>query len=205
LSAGSLLAACPGSVVLTVFAGFPRAYDGLTEWDAACGFADGDDVVALRREEDRRAARHLGADARWLDFVDSQYEPTLPDAEELAAAIRKRATELDVDTIALPLGLGHSDHQRTHDGCAELLRTDFDLVEHWVAWADVPYRMRHPDEVADRLESLRTKGFLLESWSVEPADPKRRALAEYVSQVGALGTESMADAEKPEQLFMVRR
>jgi LmbE family N-acetylglucosaminyl deacetylase len=205
LSAGAFLASCTDPVIATVFEGFPARYDGLSEWDADCGFCEGDDVVALRREEDRRAAQQIGAKARWLDFVDSQYEPELPSAEAIAANLRALAIELGVDTLALPLGIHHEDHQRTHEACAVLLRDDFGLVDSWVAWADVPYRMRHPKLVGQRLESLRATGFSVQPFGVAVDERKGAALAEYPTQARGLGVESMVDAERPEQLFVVTR
>jgi LmbE family N-acetylglucosaminyl deacetylase len=203
LSAGGLIAARPGSCVLTVFAGVPARYDGLTEWDAGCGFAVGDDVVAIRRQEDQRATARLGAETRWLDFVDTQYESTYPDPQEIAAAIRLQLQEVDADTLVLPLGLAHPDHQRTHDACAILLDNDFGLVEHWVAWADSPYRMRHADLLADRLESLQRRGFHLEPHGFTADGRKSAAVAEYPTQARGLGADSMADAARPEQFYAI--
>src|SRR5436853_287558 len=40
LSCGQLLAARPGSVVITVFAGMPRDGSQQTDWDRRCGFAN---------------------------------------------------------------------------------------------------------------------------------------------------------------------
>ena len=46
LGAAHLLGSYPGSTVITVLAGRPAAYpDEVTPWDAASGFAVGDDVV----------------------------------------------------------------------------------------------------------------------------------------------------------------
>jgi LmbE family N-acetylglucosaminyl deacetylase len=205
LSAGAFLSACSAAVIVTVFAGFPPRYDGLSEWDADCGFTEGDDVVALRREEDRRAAEHIGAQARWLDFVDSQYEPEPPAVEAIAASLRALVTELGVETLALPLGINHEDHQRTHEACAMLLRDHFGLVDHWVAWADVPYRARHPEEVEQRLKSLRANGFSARPFVVDSDEHKRAAISEYPTQARGLGAESMIDAERPEQLYLVTR
>ena len=74
LGAAYLLFAHPGATVVTVCGGPPARYpDPPTEWDALGGFRAGDDVVALRREEDRAAMEVLGATPVWLDFVDHQY------------------------------------------------------------------------------------------------------------------------------------
>src|SRR5205085_7412091 len=72
--AGYVLAGHPGATVVTVMAGRPPAYpDVPSEWDARGGFVAGDDVVALRREEDEAALAVLGAEHRWLGFSDHQY------------------------------------------------------------------------------------------------------------------------------------
>jgi LmbE family N-acetylglucosaminyl deacetylase len=205
LSAGALISAHPGSTVLTVFAGVPLSYDGLTEWDAESGFAEGDNIVALRREEDRRATACLGAQCQWLDFLDGQYTKARPTVDDVAKVIGECADLLQPDTIALPLGRGHGDHECTHEACALLLEHKFDMVEHWVAWADIPYRIRHPEMYAGRLNSLRSKGFLLTPFEVKPNDAKRAAIAEYPSQARALGSLNMSDTEQPEQFYLVTR
>src|SRR3954452_17619426 len=88
--AGYLLAGHPGSTVVTVFAGRPPAYpDTPSEWDALGGFRSGDDVVALRREEDEAALAVLGAEHVWLDFADHQYldAATRPTSEDVAPVL----------------------------------------------------------------------------------------------------------------------
>src|SRR5947209_11865573 len=67
LGAAHLLFAHPGATVVTVMGGPPAAYpDPPSEWDALGGFRTGDDVVALRREEDRDAMEVFGARPVWL-------------------------------------------------------------------------------------------------------------------------------------------
>jgi LmbE family N-acetylglucosaminyl deacetylase len=205
LSAGNFLAGCARPVVATVFAGFPERYGALTEWDASCGFAEGDDVVAMRREEDRAAATHLGATANWLDFVDSQYRAGDPPVVDLADNIAQIAADVAARTIAMPLGIQHEDHRLTHDACAMLLRDRGDLVANWVAWVDIPYRLWFPEQVTDRLKSLRSQGFQLRSFEFAMTDEKQRALDAYRSQADGLGEEAMLDAARPEQLFVIDR
>ncbi len=205
LSAGNFLAACHGPLLLTAFGGAPARYGPLTAWDALCGFADGDDVVAARREEDRKAAAALGATARWLAFLDSQYRSDPPLVDDVAREIAAIAREVSADTVAFPLGILHEDHCLTHDACATLLREGHDLVANWVAWADVPYRSRAPQHVRDRLESLRQQGFQLSPSEFSMTEEKRAALGAYASQVIGLGEPAMRDAERPEQLFVVSR
>ncbi|MCV5262168.1 PIG-L family deacetylase, partial [Escherichia coli] len=62
---GQLLAAHPGSTVLTVFAGVPEAAPA-PEWDRRCGFTSAQAAMAARREEDRRALTRLAARPLWL-------------------------------------------------------------------------------------------------------------------------------------------
>lgn len=205
LSAGNFLHVCDEPVILTVFGGIPDRYGELTEWDGSCGFAEGDDVVALRRVEDSAAASHVGATARWLDFVDSQYRSEDPAASAIADHVAAVATEVAADTIAIPLGIRHEDHRLTHDACALLLRDHADLVRTWMAWVDVPYRLFFPNELADRLESLRQQGFQLAPSEFSMTDAKRAALADYASQAKGLGEAAMENATLPERLFVVTR
>ena len=68
LSCGQFLARHPGTTVVTVFCGIPATYpDPPRRWEQLAGFAPGDDVAALRREEDRRALAVLDAYAVHLD------------------------------------------------------------------------------------------------------------------------------------------
>jgi LmbE family N-acetylglucosaminyl deacetylase len=205
LSAGNFLSACRPPVLLTVFGGAPERYGPLTEWDALCGFADGDDVVAVRREEDRKAAAALGATARWLEFVDSQYRSEPPAVGAVALKIAAVAKEISADTVAFPLGILHEDHWLTHDACTTLLREQSELVANWVTWADVPYRSRSPQHVSDRLEALREQGFQLSPSEFSMTGEKRSALDAYASQITGLGEPAMRDAERPEQLFVISR
>ena len=74
LGAAHLIAGHPGTTVITVLGGRPPAYPAEpTSWDACGGFRAGDDVVAMRREEDREAMAFLGAVPVWLEFPDHQY------------------------------------------------------------------------------------------------------------------------------------
>ena len=62
LGAAHMLGAHPDSLVVTVFGGPPAQYpDPPSEWDALGGFQSGDDVVAVRREEDAAALKVLEA------------------------------------------------------------------------------------------------------------------------------------------------
>jgi LmbE family N-acetylglucosaminyl deacetylase len=118
---GELLAAHPGGIVVTVFAGAPMHYRALTEWDAAAGFSVGQDIMAARREEDRRALAMVGALPLWLDYCDSQYQRP-PPAQMLAAALEGTLARHEPDTVVVPLGLFHSDHKLVHEAALITLK-----------------------------------------------------------------------------------
>jgi LmbE family N-acetylglucosaminyl deacetylase len=215
LSCAGLIAGAPATTVITVFAGFPPARDvatpaevlpGTTVWDQASGFVEGDDVVGLRRAEDRAALEHLGAVPRWLPFLDSQYvvEPgESAGPADIAAAIRVALEDLQPATIAFPLGLSHTDHERTHEACFLLLTESPDLASNWVAFIDVPYRSAHRAQADRRLARLRELGYELEPLSFDLGERKAAALDEYPSQLKALAA-STEDAALPEECFLLR-
>jgi LmbE family N-acetylglucosaminyl deacetylase len=113
---GALLAAHPGSRVVTVFAGLPRERGQRTEWDERSGFADAEQAVTQRRREDRRALALLKAHGLWLDFADAQYGAS-PGVDEVAAVLRELLRPLAPATLLYPLGLFHSDHLLVHAAC----------------------------------------------------------------------------------------
>lgn len=203
-SCGALLAAHPGSLLVTVFAGGPADYGVLTSWDRACGFAPGDDVMAARRDEDRHAAQVLGASVAWLPFLDSQYGCT-PAMPQMVARLRDVIGSARPDAVAFPLGLFHSDHELTRE--AMLALVDEGLARRWTVYADVPYR-RLPGVAARTQAALQKRGYQLRAlrWSAS-ADAytlKRQAVACYVSQLRALaapGRLGHVDAETTESYF----
>ncbi len=78
------------TTVITVLGGPPPEYPAEpTEWDALGGFTKGDDVVKVRREEDRAAMEVLGAKPVWLEFPDHQYLAVedRPKPDEVAPAL----------------------------------------------------------------------------------------------------------------------
>jgi LmbE family N-acetylglucosaminyl deacetylase len=185
---GALLAMFPGSVVATVFSGSPPTFEPFTEWDRACGFAPGDDVMALRRDEDARALHILAAKPVWLPFLDSQYAKT-PRAGAVADALRDVVQRCSPRAIAFPLGLFHSDHVLVREAMLQLAAdTAMPLL---VAYADALYR-RIPRAMETQIAELAGRGFELRA-RVEPATPRARALKRaavdcYGSQLRALAT-----------------
>lgn len=151
---GELLAAHPGGIVVTVFASAPMHYGELTEWDAAAGFSLGQDIMAARREEDRRALAMIGALPLWLDDCDSQYQRP-PPAQMVAAALERTLARHEPDTVVVPLGLFHSDHKLVHE--AALITLERCQRRTWFAYEDSLYR-RIPGLLQERLAALLSAG-----------------------------------------------
>ncbi|WP_119156671.1 PIG-L deacetylase family protein [Caldimonas tepidiphila] len=199
---GELLAAHPGSVVVTVFAGDPPPGLPLADWDRRCGFGSSDEAMPARRAEDRAALEVLGAAPRWLGFVDDQYAaPQRPCVAALADALGAEIDAARPDAVVLPMGLFHSDHERVHEAGLRLLRAAPGRL--WLAVEDALYR-RIPGRLQRRLVALAgagivaTPAFPLRSG---PPQAKRRALAHYASQLRAFGPAVPADLEAPERYW----
>ncbi len=206
LGAAHLLTTYPGSTVITVLAGRPPSYpDQVTDWDAACGFAAGDDVVGARRNEDLAALASLGANHVWLDFSDQQYlDPAdRPTPDDVAPVLGEAVATLAPSAVFLPMGLAHPDHVLTH--AAGLLVRDalggpVDGADPggvagsgtggpvWFCYEDGGYK-HLPGMLARRVSGLFHRG-LWPTPAVVPVEVdmarKRAAIMEYASQVTAL-------------------
>jgi len=210
LGAAHLLSAHPGSTVVTVFGGRPARYpDPPTEWDALGGFRAGDDVVALRRQEDRAAMDVLGAAPVWLDFVDHQYLAPDERAEphEIAVALDAVLEEVRPTAVFLPMGLANPDHVATHDAGVLLAGRRDDLT--WFCYEDSGYK-HIPGMLAWRIAKL----FLSDLWPtpmVVPVmldnDRKRAAIECYRSQLPPLNRDHALGARiggsVPEQFWLL--
>ena len=120
MGAGHLLASYHDTTVITVLGGRPPAYPHApTEWDALGGFVAGDDVVAVRREEDVAAMAVLESGYRWLEFADHQYlaPEDRPTPDEVAPVLGATIDELDPTSVFFPMGLANPDHVMVHDAC----------------------------------------------------------------------------------------
>jgi LmbE family N-acetylglucosaminyl deacetylase len=210
LGAGHVLATYPGSTVMTVHAGWPPAYpDEPTPWDASGGFRPGDDVVALRREEDAAALGELGARPVWLPFCDYQYLPrderSTPSA--VAPVLAASLEELRPTAVLLPMGIANPDHVTTHD--AGLLVRDGPATPApaWFCYEDHGYK-HIPGLLAWRLTKLFRSG-VWPTPAVLPTRPdmdrKRAALEHYRSQMPPLrdehGLDEQLAAPVPEQYW----
>lgn len=194
--AGLLLARHPGATVVTVFAGAPDSYPSpVSEWDALGGFVEGDDVVALRREEDAAALKVLGASPHWLDFADHQYvDPAnRADAGAVADVLRNALVELQPTAVFVPFGLGNPDHDVTHHA-ARLLFDEFDAIA-WYCYEDAGYK-HIPGLLAWRITGLFMTGWWPTPSLVAIADDlprKNEALAAYGSQLPPLRRDHLLD------------
>jgi LmbE family N-acetylglucosaminyl deacetylase len=196
------------TTVMTVLGGRPPVYpDPPSEWDALGGFRRGDDVVALRQEEDRAAMAVLGAEPVWLDFPDHQYlEPAdRPTAEQVAPVLEGAVAALAPTAVFVPMGLGNPDHVLTHD--AALIVRAGRPEWAWFAYEDHGYK-HIPGLLAWRVSKLFRSGL----WPTPALVPvttdterKRQAIWCYTSQIPPLEqdhalTERM-DANVPEQFW----
>lgn len=184
---GQMLEAHPGSLVATVCAGRPPAGAPLTEWDRAAGFGPADDVMGMRREEDRAALGLLGAAPLWMDFRDSQYGPT-HSAADLQDAIGRVIRLVRPAAVFVPMGLFHSDHRSVHEAAILVAERHRDC--RWFLYEDALYR-RIPGLVDERLRLVTEAGFLLTpvSFPVRTScGRKAEAVHCYRSQLRALST-----------------
>ncbi len=208
LGCGRLLAAHPDATVITVYAGAPQSYpDPMTHWDTVCGFAAGDDVLASRREEDRRALGALHATPVWLDFVEHQYldRPDWVGADQTVDRLETAVRAASPTAVFMPFGLANPDHTATHDA-ARVVRERIPEPA-WFCYEDMGYQ-HIPGLLAWRVAQL----FRAEIWPTPAAptvDPgterKQQALAHYGSQLRALEADWHLDAKlaapAPEQFW----
>jgi len=190
LSCGELLYRHPGSLVVTVYAGDAPRRQPLTEWDRRCGFDQNDPWMAVRREEDERAVRSLGASAQWLSFVDSQYTTAaaaVAAAEEIGPVLEETIDAHPAMSIALPMGLFHADHERVHRAGLGLITAR--PQRHWYLYEEALYRQQ-PGAADRRRHGLACAGFLLRrigsARRAEAVGAKRDALMFYASQMRGL-------------------
>ena len=210
LGAAYLLCAHPGSMVVTVFGGPPDAYpDPPTEWDALGGFGAGDDVVALRRDEDLAAMHMLCATPMWLEYVDHQYlaRGERPNVDDVADSIEQVINDVQPTAVFIPMGLANPDHVTTHEAGAVLAARRDDIA--WFCYEDSGYK-HIPGMLAWRISRL----FASDLWPTPMVvradldhDRKRRAIECYKSQLPPLNRDHALGARiggsVPEQHWML--
>jgi LmbE family N-acetylglucosaminyl deacetylase len=178
--------------VVTVYAGAPAAYpDPMTHWDTISGFRAGDDVLAIRREEDAAALRVLDATPRWLDFVEHQYLDR-PDWVLAADTVERLTTELEAlapTAVFAPFGIANPDHGETH--LAAMAVRERLPAPAWFLYEDFGYK-HIPGLLAWRVAQLFRRRIWPTPVALDPgpagdADARKRAaVACYRSQVRAL-------------------
>jgi LmbE family N-acetylglucosaminyl deacetylase len=196
------------TTVITVYGGRPPAYPPEpTPWDALGGFKAGDDVVAVRRQEDEAAMAVLGARPVWLEFADHQYlaEEDRARAEDVAPALEKAIIDREPTVVFSPMGLANPDHVVTHDA-AMIVRESHPEID-WYCYEDQGYK-HLPGMLAWRVSKL----FRAKVWPTPAAVPvaadfdrKKRSILCYVSQIPPLeqdhGFSERMDARVPEQFW----
>jgi LmbE family N-acetylglucosaminyl deacetylase len=154
---GELIAARPGSIVITVCAAVPDATCALPEWDAACGFGSAREALLARRGEDRAALAVLRAQPCWLWCWDSQYRKPMK-LDDVARRLGRALRRYRADVVAMPMGLFHADHKLTH--LAALKVFSFSQALTWLAYEEPNYR-RVAGELANRFAELEAAGVQL--------------------------------------------
>jgi LmbE family N-acetylglucosaminyl deacetylase len=206
-SCGALMAATPGAVVCTVFAGVPQA-NVATDWDRRCGFADAHQAMRSRREEDTAALDALNAKPIHLDFLDAQYVPPEASAptQAIADALNDAIRRVRPGTLYIPLAMFHSDHRLTHEAARVAWQRNAELP--CIAYEDCLYR-RMEGRVQTRLSELASDGIVATPWfdiaCTEQAQARKRiAVSRYVSQLEAFGPNGYDDVFAPERAWTLQ-
>jgi LmbE family N-acetylglucosaminyl deacetylase len=214
LSCSLLLAANPGSCVITAFAAGPGSVRPLTPWDRGSRyFPEGADVTGVRRGEDISGTALVRATAIHLSYWDRQYRHErygyrgLPD-EELPGAIAASLAPLWPPALdgawVIPLGLGHPDHRLAAE--AGLILAEREPADVFV-YEELPYAVEDASEVAARKCYFAERGFeLKDDPSVAIAADralKAAVLRCYASQRHALRRRLRAATRAPERIWKI--
>jgi LmbE family N-acetylglucosaminyl deacetylase len=210
MGAGHLLGSYDDTTVITVLAGKPPAYPAEpSEWDALGGFKPGDDVVAVRREEDVAAMAVLESAYRWLDFADHQYlaPADRPTPDEVAPVLAAAIADINPTSVFFPMGLGNPDHVMVHDAALLVRETQPDRT--WFCYEDHGYK-HIPGLLAWRVAKM-LRAHPWPTPAIVPHVPdeerKRRAIWCYTSQIPPLEQDHALSARVagrvPEQFWQL--
>jgi len=208
MGAGHLLSSYDDTTVVTVLGGRPPAYpEEVSDWDALGGFVAGDDVVAVRREEDVAAMSVLESGYRWLEFSDHQYlaPADRPTPAAVAPVLAATVDELEPTAVFVPMGLGNPDHVMVHEASL-LVRAERPDLE-WFCYEDHGYK-HIPGLLAWRVAKLlRSRPWPTPAIvpHVPDEERKRRAIWCYTSQIPPLERDhaltSRMEGRVPEQFW----
>jgi LmbE family N-acetylglucosaminyl deacetylase len=201
-SCGNLLAACPGSIVITVFAGIPDPGMPAPDWDRQAGFTSAAQSMHARRDEDRRALAALDATPVWLDFFDSQYGRRHT-ASEIAARLAPAIAVHNACAVVVPCGLFHSDHVLTHAACARLWQVRDRDGPPWLYYEEAIYR-RKPGMLHQLLARWHDSGIVSTPVDLaigEHTTTKARACNAYESQLAMFDSATLSDLSAPERYW----
>lgn len=203
LGCAMLLTACSRPCVVNVFSGLPTQEVALTRWDQGCGFRSSRQAMQTRRAEDARAMQLLGAEHEDLDFLDSQYAP-LPSRAKLAQALMAAIDRRAPDTVLMPLGLHHCDHERVRDAALAVRQQRPGHL--WIGYEEVPYRQRY-GVMQQLLGRFARRGIIASPVAcVRPGDAarKQKSLQAYASQLRSVGLHAgWGDAEAAERYWLL--
>ena len=193
-SCGQILAANPGSLVVTALAGLPAADAVLTPWDAHTGYASSRDGVLARREEDRCACELLDAKPLWLDGLDAQYERPTDHDRRLAGELEAVLQDNPDASVLLPLGIHHDDHLLVSRLARAVTRS---LGRSFLIYEELPYRVDNPYAHDAARRRVWDEGWDLKpaSQMLGPIETKKAAVELYASQINQFKRESLFAAE----------
>lgn len=204
-------------VVVTFFSGTPReAMQG--GWDARSGFANSDEAVLARTEENARALARTGAYPLNLRYVDFQYNPERDPAsrEKMGQSVKKDLETILRDfsgseNISLygPAEFGgeitHPDHKLLHDTFTAVAQEHTpDTRVRFFFYEDFPYIARYRAGTTTPLKTFLEKrsGLTLQETPLvveaNTLDIKIKAIEAYTSQQKAFESlgENIASAAR---------
>lgn len=202
LGCGRLLSGHPDSTVLTVFAGGRPDWSTPTAWDGHCGFRPGEDVISVRRQEDRAALAVLGAVPQWLDLPEEAYRLVPADLASITVQIERCIEAIRPGLVVTPLGLFHADHKIASEASLGALKTLG--IGRWILYGDL-YALTQAHLVRARLGELESTGIALRPTALPSGSRRRkhRSLRHYKTQRRGLGASVIRRAAyAPEQIWV---
>lgn len=190
LSCGQLLAATPGAVIVTVFAGVPESDLPVTDYDVRSGFGSARHAVESRHAEDRRACAVLDATPVHLQFLDRQYAQPA-DPADIVGALTSVLAELEDPDVLIPVGLEHPDHQ-VAARCARQAAVELGLVI--TSYEELPARVLWPEQVPGAVCAAGCAARV--NRVAGPLQLKEAAVACYRSQAWALDRHAVLVPER---------